>query len=158
LNVDGILDSELKEVAAFRSKSRIPILGWRNKATGVSLTRCSQPKTGMRNTRCKEDEKLISLIQRSNPCSRKLHIMDARPMTNAFANMALGGGNKSDPTVALLTLILGYENLNFYPDCELEFMGIGNIHVVRDSWNKLRDLCEVHCTSTDNTGKFCNYL
>jgi myotubularin-related protein 1/2 len=55
-------------------------------------------------------------------------MIDARPMTNAIANMALGGG---------------YENTAFYPDTEIEFLGIGNIHTVRDSYNKLRDLCEL---------------
>eukprot|EP01117_Protostelium_nocturnum_P010341 TRINITY_DN3718_c0_g1_i1.p1 TRINITY_DN3718_c0_g1~~TRINITY_DN3718_c0_g1_i1.p1 ORF type:complete len:928 (-),score=275.03 TRINITY_DN3718_c0_g1_i1:85-2868(-) len=128
---EKMTEEMLKEVASFRSKGRIPVLTWRNPSTGVTLTRCSQPKTGIslgRSYRCKADEELIKFIQGTNPVhSSKLHIMDARPMANAFANMALGGG---------------YENLNNYPGCELDFMGVANIHVVRDSWYKLRDLCD----------------
>ncbi|KAJ9089336.1 phosphatidylinositol-3-phosphatase ymr1 [Entomophthora muscae] len=49
-------------------------------------------------------------------------IIDARPAANAYANQALG---------------MGTENMEFYPNCTREFMGIENIHVVRDSLNKL---------------------
>ena len=44
----------------------------------------------------------------------KLIILDARPKVNAMANMANGGG---------------YED---YPNCELEFHNIQNIHVMRE--------------------------
>ncbi|PRP80936.1 myotubularin-related protein 2-like [Planoprotostelium fungivorum] len=118
----------LKEVANFRSKGRIPALTWMNSETGASLTRCSQPKTGIsRSYHCSADGDLIKNIQAANSVSQRLHIMDARPMANALANMALGGG---------------YENISYYPNCELTFMGVANIHVVRDSWNKLRELCD----------------
>eukprot|EP01116_Phalansterium_solitarium_P017227 TRINITY_DN4181_c1_g2_i1.p1 TRINITY_DN4181_c1_g2~~TRINITY_DN4181_c1_g2_i1.p1 ORF type:complete len:1134 (-),score=374.42 TRINITY_DN4181_c1_g2_i1:193-3594(-) len=130
----AITDEELTEVSLFRSKERIPVLSWRNRNTGVSLSRCSQPKTGMsRSYRCRADEKLVSQIQLSNPNSREVHIMDARPMANAMANMAMGGG---------------YENLNFYPECELDWMGIANIHVVRDSCTKLREVCELYTAAS----------
>ena len=87
-----------------------------------------------RSYRCKADEKLIRAIQATNRSTSKLHILDARPMANAIANMAIGGG---------------YENITNYPDCEIEFLGIANIHGVRDSWNKLRDLCELQSSSDD---------
>lgn len=80
-----------------------------------------------RTFRCKADETLLGLIQASNPNTEKLYILDARPMVNAVTQMALGGG---------------YENITFYVNTELEFMGIPNIHVVRESYYKLRDLCE----------------
>ncbi len=33
------------------------------------------------------------------------------------------------------------DTLNVYKGCDQEFMGIGNVHVVRESFRKLRDLC-----------------
>lgn len=47
----------------------------------------------------------------------------------------------------------GYENLAYYPECELEFMGVANIHVVRDAYNKLKDLCDTLTSDSE-----CNYL
>lgn len=95
------------------------------------MNRCSQPKTGLsRSYRSTPDEKLLAKIQESNQHNSKLHILDARPMVNAVTNMAFLGG--------------GYESVTFYVNTELEFMGIPNIHIVRDSYAKLRDLCEQH--------------
>jgi len=122
-----ISTQDLQSIASFRSKGRVPVLSWWNKKTGVSLLRCSQPRVGMTwGNRCEADEKYISLIQKYNSNNRKLHILDARPQVNAMANYATGGG---------------YENTAHYADCELEFMNIPNIHAVRESHNKLKDLC-----------------
>lgn len=63
------------------------------------------------------------MIVSSNPNSKYLLILDARPSINAKANRANGGG---------------YEN---YSNCQLKFMDIQNIHVVRESLKKLKDAC-----------------
>lgn len=42
---------------------------------------------------------------------------------------------------------LRYEHVARYTNCRLDFMGIPNIHVVRDSWLKLKELL------TDETKK-----
>lgn len=57
---------------------------------------------------------------------RSLHIVDCRSRTAATANMATGGG---------------FENVRNYDRATIEFMGLDNIHVVRDSFEKLRKLC-----------------
>lgn len=49
-------------------------------------------------------------------------IVDARPQVNAYANQATGKGS---------------ENMEFYRDATKEFLGIANIHVMRDSLNKV---------------------
>lgn len=51
-----------------------------------------------------------------------MHIVDARPRVNAIANTAKGAG---------------FESTANYPRTTLQFMDIENIHVVRDSMNKL---------------------
>jgi Myotubularin-like phosphatase domain len=52
--------------------------------------------------------------------------MDARPKVNAVANTVNGGG---------------FETIGHYSQCSLKFLGIGNIHVLRDAWDKLRSVC-----------------
>lgn len=53
---------------------------------------------------------------------RRNFIVDARPQVNAIANQATG---------------MGSENMEYYPDATKEFLGIANIHVMRDSLNKV---------------------
>jgi len=49
-------------------------------------------------------------------------IIDARPTTNAVANTAKGAGT---------------ENMDYYKDCKKAYLGIDNIHSMRDSLNKV---------------------
>jgi hypothetical protein len=49
-------------------------------------------------------------------------IIDARPTTNAVANTAKGAGT---------------ENMDYYKDCKKAYLGIDNIHLMRDSLNKV---------------------
>ena len=51
-------------------------------------------------------------------------IIDARPLVNAMSNRALGAGT---------------ESLENYKNCQRLFMGIENIHVMRESLNRLYD-------------------
>jgi myotubularin-related protein 1/2 len=52
---------------------------------------------------------------------------------NARVNRALGGGYEE-----------GYDN------CELEFLDIQNIHVIRDSLKKIRSACYPHKNPKNN--------
>lgn len=177
-----ISDEEIRAVAAFRSKGRLPILSWYCKETGVSLTRSAQPLigfniTGARNKKFKDDYRMIEAILQANPraaynssgesSSRadisvrgnvpqstsasqiistspildvngtpimtlhapsngdRLMIIDLRPRANAEANRVIRGA--------------GYEKN--YKDCELQFLNIANIHVMRNSFAKIMELC-----------------
>ena len=64
-------------------------------------------------------------IMDANAQSHRIFIMDARPKVNAMANIAAGGG---------------YENENTYENVELVFLDIHNIHVMRESLRKVRDI------------------
>ncbi|PRP88274.1 myotubularin-related protein 2 isoform 1 [Planoprotostelium fungivorum] len=55
----SVTDEELLKVAEFRSRGRIPACIWRHAKNGAALLRCSQPGTGLRRSRCVEDEKLL---------------------------------------------------------------------------------------------------
>jgi hypothetical protein len=112
--------SRLQRVADFRSRNRIPVLSWYSRETYATITRSSQPLTGLANRTCEDDIELLRKIADANVNQGfKLIILDARPKVNAMANMANGGG---------------YED---YPNCELEFHNIQNIHVMRESLRKL---------------------
>ncbi|KAH9389114.1 Myotubularin- protein 2 [Tyrophagus putrescentiae] len=118
-------DEELQSVASFRSRGRLPVLSWLHPESQASITRCSQPMTGISGHRSSDDEKYIQLIMDANAQSHKIYIMDARPQTNALANKTRGGG---------------LENEHLY-NAEIQFLGISSIHVMRESLRKLTDLC-----------------
>ncbi|XP_014670869.1 PREDICTED: myotubularin-related protein 6-like [Priapulus caudatus] len=98
-----------------------------NKEYEATITRCSQPLSGF-SARCVEDELMLHCILKANPSSRFMYVVDTRPKINAMANKATGKG---------------YENESFYSDIKFMFLGIENIHVMRNSLQKLIDVCEL---------------
>ncbi|XP_056395439.1 myotubularin isoform X2 [Hyla sarda] len=118
-------DDDLRKVAAFRSRNRIPVLSWIHPENQHVITRCSQPLVGMSGKRNKDDERYLEIIKDANNQTSKLTIYDARPNVNAVANKATGGG---------------YESEDAYPFAELVFLDIHNIHVMRESLKKLKDI------------------
>lgn len=119
-------DDELRSVAAFRSRGRLPVLSWIHPESQATVTRCSQPLVGVGGKRSRSDERYVQQILDANAQSDKLFIMDARPSVNAVANKAKGGG---------------YESEDAYQSAELIFMDIHNIHVMRESLRKIKDIC-----------------
>ncbi|XP_025830809.1 myotubularin-related protein 8 [Agrilus planipennis] len=111
--------------AKFRSKGRLPVLTYLHK-NGASINRCSQPLSGF-NARCIEDESLLNHILTTNPASPFMFVVDTRPKINAMANRAAGKG---------------YENKAFYENIKFQFLGIENIHVMRNSLSKIIETCE----------------
>lgn len=119
-------EDDLRQVSQFRSRGRIPVLSWLHPESQASLTRCAQPMVGVSGKRSKDDERYVQMIMDANAQSHKIYIMDARPSANAVANKARGGG---------------YENEDFYQNAEVMYLDIPNIHAMRESWRKLKDLC-----------------
>ncbi|CAJ1064417.1 myotubularin-related protein 4 isoform X2 [Xyrichtys novacula] len=163
-----ITDKELESVASFRSWKRIPVVVYRHQKNGAVIARCSQPEIswwGWRNT---DDEYLVTSIAKAcqmdtgvkvtcgapacrqrgeapdssdsdfdssltggsgcddNTVPHKLLILDARSYTAAVANRAKGGGCECE---------------EYYPNCEVMFMGMANIHAIRNSFQALRTVC-----------------
>ncbi|XP_062305041.1 myotubularin [Osmerus eperlanus] len=116
-------EEDLRRVATFRSRARIPVLSWIHRENQAVITRCSQPLVGMSGKRNKDDERYLELIREANGAA-KLTIYDARPSVNAVANKATGGGYEGDE----------------YQNAELVFLDIHNIHVMRESLRKLKDI------------------
>ncbi|XP_050311244.1 myotubularin-related protein 4 isoform X2 [Anthonomus grandis grandis] len=161
-----INDEMLESVAKFRSSRRIPVAVWRHTRNGAIIARCSQPEVGWFGWRSSDDEDLLKAISEAcnfdrnlrgrtsstsdkestlshSPGSlhsdeslqitgevvqqeKKLLIMDARSYTTAVANRARGGG---------------CECPEYYPNCEIQFMNLANIHSIRKSSHALRQLC-----------------
>ncbi|XP_075394856.1 phosphatidylinositol-3-phosphate phosphatase MTMR1 isoform X1 [Tenrec ecaudatus] len=121
----SVKDDDLSKVAAFRAKGRVPVVSWIHPESQATITRCSQPLVGPNDKRCKEDEKYLQTIMDANAQSHKLIIFDARQSSVADTNKAKGGG---------------YESESAYPNAELVFLEIHNIHVMRESLRKLKEI------------------
>ncbi|XP_017270091.1 myotubularin-related protein 3 isoform X2 [Kryptolebias marmoratus] len=161
-----ITDKELENVAAFRSWKRFPAVVYRHQSTGAVIARCGQPEVSWWGWRNADDEHLVQSIAKAcavDSSSRKhlfngsytngvdlpdtdfessmtnssevetlaiqphkLLILDARSYAAAVANRAKGGG---------------CECPEYYPNCEVVFMGMANIHSIRKSFQSLRFLC-----------------
>lgn len=125
-----ISDTTLSYAARFRSKGRIPVLTYLH-SNLATITRSSQPLVGLKQNRSVQDEKLVKSIFSSHRttdsefaygAARTNLIIDARPTTNAMANYAKGAGT---------------EPMENYKGCKKVFLGIDNIHVMRDSLSRV---------------------
>ncbi|ELK18656.1 Myotubularin-related protein 3 [Pteropus alecto] len=166
-----ITDKELESVASFRSWKRIPVVIYRHQSNGAVIARCGQPEVSWWGWRNADDEHLVQSVAKAcasdsrssgNKLSirnssrdfpnagdlsdvefdsslsnasgaeslaiqpQKLLILDARSYAAAVANRAKGGG---------------CECPEYYPNCEVVFMGMANIHSIRRSFQSLRLLC-----------------
>ncbi|XP_053931679.1 myotubularin-related protein 8 isoform X1 [Cuculus canorus] len=115
----------------FRSRGRIPVLSYLYKENNAAICRCSQPLSGF-SARCLEDEQMLQAIREANPGSPFMYVVDTRPKLNAMANRAAGKG---------------YENEDNYDNICFKFIGIENIHVMRNSLQKLLEVCEMKSPS-----------
>uniref|UniRef100_A0A8C4HVE2 Myotubularin related protein 7a n=1 Tax=Dicentrarchus labrax TaxID=13489 RepID=A0A8C4HVE2_DICLA len=115
----------------FRSRGRFPTLSYYSKENHAAICRSSQPLSGF-SARCLEDEQMLEAILRSNPRSDFMYVVDTRPKLNAIANRAAGKG---------------YENEDNYSNIKFQFLGIENIHVMRNSQQKMLEVCELRSPS-----------
>jgi myotubularin-related protein 3/4 len=147
-----ITDEQIQKVAAFRTSRRFPTVVWHNKHNGCVIARSSQPSVGLLAWRECADETLIKSIatncyaMHADPTQQQqqvqhtttsqdtcasngniLLIVDARCRSAALANRVKGGG---------------YEYSEYYTNCEIQFMNLENIHVIRNSYMALRQLCQ----------------
>ncbi|KAH6671538.1 myotubularin [Plectosphaerella plurivora] len=170
----SISDNVLKYGKEYRSRCRIPALSYLHPVNGCSITRCSQPMTGVTRRSNIQDEKLVaaswsvtspgSAVELPPPPSeideiesrlteaeklddeilssapvmydektgRRLIygaqqsnlIVDARPVLNAMVNQVQG---------------MGSEPMDRYSSAKKVFLNIENIHVMRNSLNKVYD-------------------
>ncbi|KAK9158769.1 hypothetical protein Scep_005343 [Stephania cephalantha] len=141
----NISDEEVLQASSFRARGRLPVVSWCHPGSGAVIARSSQPLIGlMMNSRNDADEKLVAAlctqITGSKGVRRKLYIADARPRKNALANGAMGGGSESSSN---------------YFQSEVVFLGIDNIHAMRESLVRLRDYLDTHgAASSDGMSSF----
>lgn len=122
----------LREASSFRSKHRVIAVCWVDPTGYRALARSAQPLSGIGRSRNQKDEEILLEMERlasvapdrgvGNPERHNLIVADARPKVNAMANLAKGGG---------------WENLDDLP-MHIDFLGIDNIHVVREALSGLR--------------------
>ncbi len=126
----SVTDDDLRAVGDFRSKHRIPVVSWikyDNKTYRAALIRSSQPLVGLTLKKNESDEAYLNTFYKLNTNNSldKLFIVDARPQVNAVANRGAGGG---------------YESEDHYEKCEILFVNIQNIHVMRESLRKVHEM------------------
>ncbi|TTE96761.1 Myotubularin-related protein 1 [Bagarius yarrelli] len=114
----NINEDELRRVAAFRAKRRLPVLSWIHPESQAAIVRCGQPQVGPLDRRCKEDERYLQTI------------LDANAQSHNSASLMLVRAAKDG----------GYENESFYSNVELNFLEIPNMHVIRESLRKLKEV------------------
>lgn len=132
----------IEDSAKFRSSNRLPVLTYYDKQTGASIWRCSQPCTFLFGSRNRGDEELIRMIGHCNSTQNNkngfVEIYDARPLLNARTNKLKGGGYEDcGPNSA-------------YSNCKITFGDIDNIHIVRESFEKLHEI-GFNNTATDKS-------
>ena len=138
---EAITDDELVQIAQFRSRGRFPVMTWRHPVNTATLSRCAQPRVGLKGKRCDEDERLLSAMLETNESNNsQIWLMDARPRVNAMANAAMGAG---------------VEDAKIYDMVKIKFLGIENIHAMRKSFSSLFDLC---CHSSGKSLTFYSAL
>lgn len=123
----GVSDALVRHAVKFRSKNRFPVLSYYYAPNGCTISRCAQPLVGIKQSRSLQDEQLVLAMFHTNAHedARNL-IVDARPVTNATAQMALGAGS---------------EKVEYYgSQCRKIYLSIDNIHVMRDCLGRVKDL------------------
>ncbi|KAI4877414.1 hypothetical protein NFI96_011718 [Prochilodus magdalenae] len=160
-----VTDSELENVASFRSWKRIPAVVYRHPNTGAVIGRCGQPEVSWWGWRNAEDEHLVQSIAKActmDPAASKL-LSNGHHHINGTHNSAdpvlTNGNEEAEPTATPPQKLLildarsyaaavanrakggGCECPEYYPNCEVMFMGMANIHSIRKSFQCLRALC-----------------
>eukprot|EP01129_Flabellula_baltica_P006767 TRINITY_DN2573_c0_g2_i4.p1 TRINITY_DN2573_c0_g2~~TRINITY_DN2573_c0_g2_i4.p1 ORF type:complete len:542 (-),score=81.81 TRINITY_DN2573_c0_g2_i4:1270-2895(-) len=114
----------LRECASFRRKNRFPAVTWCHPVNQATLSRCSQPRTGIRGHSNTSDEIVVAALSKHTD-NGKLHIIDCRSKIAALANCARGGG---------------HENIDNYHNATMSFQDIENIHTMRKSFSMYSEL------------------
>jgi len=160
----------IRQCSAFRSEQRLPSMTWCSTG-GASIWRSSQPKVGLQGNRSPADELFVRhIIESARGASAMAEPPPIYPrsvleqLTGDYTFSS--GSSKSDgwipePGCGLKILDLrpraaamanrtggyGYENTSNYSNTTLQFCNIQNIHAVRDSYQKLCNVCNSKSTS-----------
>ena len=121
--------------AEFRSRGRLPALSWLHPTHYAALVRSSQPLVGMLGAWSSSDCRMLEMIAMANVHSTTLHVVDARPYSNATGNRGRGGGFEDTSRCSRTTA----EGQSCW-DTTIDFAGIDNIHTIRASLSELQEL------------------
>lgn len=163
----------IQNCAAFRSEQRLPALAWASGMDGASIWRCSQPKIGLQGNRSPADELVLKHIMEAAKSANALREQPLPVRMDAHLLQAFTGATgdlvnthwvkESNAALKILDLRpksaamanrtggYGYENTSNYPGATLQFCNIGNIHAVRDAYQKMTALCLNQSNATDVT-------
>lgn len=141
----AMTDVRIKAAAAFRSLNRLPVVSWRHRGNGATISRSSQPLVGLKSARSMDDELLVRLLctnstnSTSSYTSARYVIMDARSQLAAVGNKAMGKGT---------------EVVSNYRGAKLVFLNIDNIHTIRQSFQSLTGIFEPRRGGNEDAASF----
>lgn len=123
-----VQDAVITESSKFRSRARFPCLAYYYRKNGCTIMRCSQPLVGIKQNRSYQDERLVYGAFSSNGHGKEQNlVVDARPVTSAMAQMAVGARTESMD--------------NYWGETSRKlYLGLENIHVIRDSMNSVKEV------------------
>ena len=130
----SVSDLELKRVAAYRSKGRIPAVVWTSPdpSSGATISRSSQPKPGVQNKRSADDERYLDELRRLC-AAKRLVVVDARSKVATQGNRMMG---------------MGTELTRYYEGVDLFYGNISNIHAAREALSSVHALCRDGATGS----------
>ncbi len=130
-----VSSATVRDAAQFRSKGRLPTLSWLEPTTQAAILRSSQPLVGLLAATSASDNRLLEMVAMANVHSTTLHIVDARPYSNATANRGNGGGFEDCSRMTRSTA----QGTKCWRTT-IAFADIANIHVVRSSLSEVHQL------------------
>lgn len=120
--------SELRRVADFRARGRLPALTFYWRKGNTFLWRGAQPRPGLAATRCAADELLLALLHNakrspnSSLAAVDVHLYDARDRLSVVGNTFSGKGG---------------EIPEHYPNCLISFNNVPHAAAVQSSYLRL---------------------
>ncbi|KAJ5915051.1 hypothetical protein N7454_011163 [Penicillium verhagenii] len=164
----SISDNTINYASRYRSRARIPALTYFHPVNSCTITRSSQPLLGVRQNRSIQDEKLLATIFSTSRSERPLAsfahptfeneqsdssngssewnetgpgMSNAEDIKDDMLAAAQGRPRSSAPlnALAMQAVGMGSENMDNYKFATKVYLGIDNIHVMRDSLNKVVD-------------------
>jgi myotubularin-related protein 1/2 len=126
-------EQQLVQSARFRSRARLPIAVWRHPIHKCVLARSSQPHYGLMGNQCDADRILLKAYRnaanKNNSIntseSPPLRIIDARDLLSTSGNRLMGKG---------------VEKPQHYDNAVIEFVGVANLHKMRESFEALKGI------------------
>ena len=123
----SISDNTLRFAVKFRSKARLPVLTYLHSVNNCSITRCSQPMVGLRQSRSIQDEKLLLAIYSATNARTSENLMDtAQEISSLIPQKSPAAENEDNWTTSIRTPSDPFTDANEINNFQPESFGDGH--------------------------------